>query len=143
MKRTRIALAFAVLMAFATATAQNIPARPVPPRLVNDYTSTLSVSQAEKLERKLVAYNDSTSTQIAVVLVGSLDGYPIADYAHALAESWGVGGRQGTSLKVTVSVVLWVNQGLAGMENAGQREPFPGRAALLERHPADSESFLR
>lgn len=44
---------------------------------------------------------------------------------------------------VTVSVALWVNQGLAGMENAGQREPFPGRTVLLERHPVDSESFLR
>jgi uncharacterized protein len=40
-----------------------------------------------------VAYNDSTSTQIAVVMLSSLDGYPIEDYAFELGERWGVGQK--------------------------------------------------
>lgn len=70
--------------------AQTFPAKPN--RLVNDYTQTLSTDQINQLEQKLVAFDDSTSTQIAVVLVKSLEGYDVADYTQRLAESWGVGG---------------------------------------------------
>ena len=73
--------------------AQDIPDRPLPPRLVNDYTGTLAPEQLAALERKLVAFNDSTSTQIAVVLVKSLNGYDKADYTYRLAEKWGVGQK--------------------------------------------------
>ena len=44
--------------------AQKIPARPNPPRLVNDFANILTDKQERALEHKLVAYNDSTSTQI-------------------------------------------------------------------------------
>jgi uncharacterized protein len=63
-------------------------------RLVNDYTQTLSAQQIDQLEQKLVAFNDSTSTQIAVVLVKSLEGYDVSDYGVRLAESWGIGGAK-------------------------------------------------
>jgi uncharacterized protein len=76
-----------------TARAQNIPARPNPPRLVNDFTATLSKSQIQQLETKLVDYNDSTSTQIVVVLVSDLGNYEAADFAYKLGESWGVGRK--------------------------------------------------
>jgi len=45
------------------------------------------------LERKLVAFNDSTSTQIAIVIVPSLMGYDKSDYAQRLAEKWGIGQK--------------------------------------------------
>jgi len=73
--------------------AQDIPDRPSPPKLVNDFTGTLAPEQVVSLERKLVAFNDSTSTQIAVVLVKSLNGYDKADYTYRLAEKWGVGQK--------------------------------------------------
>ena len=66
---------------------------PNPPRLVNDYTGTLSASQIETLERKLVAYNDSTSTQILVLLVDDLQEYSIEQYATEIGHSWGVGQK--------------------------------------------------
>jgi uncharacterized protein len=69
--------------------AQDFPVKP--DRLVNDYTNTLSVDQVNQLEQKLVAFDDSTSTQIAVVIIKSLGGYEIADYASRLGEKWGVG----------------------------------------------------
>ncbi len=74
--------------------AQKVPARPSPPRLVNDYTGTLTPDQAAHLEQKLVAYDDSTSTQIAVVIVASTDGSEISDYNVALGRAWGVGGKE-------------------------------------------------
>jgi uncharacterized protein len=70
---------------------QNLPARP--DRLVNDYTNTLSAAEISALEGKLVAFDDSTSTQIAVVLIQSLDGNDISDYGTKLAHSWGIGQK--------------------------------------------------
>ena len=73
--------------------AQNLPPRPDPPRLVNDLTNSLNTDQINRLEQKLVSYNDSTSTQIAVVLINTLDGYPIEEYAFRMGESWGIGQK--------------------------------------------------
>ena len=73
--------------------AQKILARPNPPRLVNDYTNTLTPDQKAFLEQKLVAIDDSTSTQIAVVIVNNLDGYDVSDYAVKLGREWGIGGK--------------------------------------------------
>jgi len=74
--------------------AQNIPERPVPPRLVNDFAGVLNEGEANSLEQKLVSFNDSTSTQIAIVIVPSLMGYDKADYAQRLGEKWGIGQKQ-------------------------------------------------
>jgi uncharacterized protein len=73
--------------------AQQYPERPNPPRLVNDFTGTLQPEEVSRLEDKLLAYNDSTSTQIAIVMISSLDGYPVDDYAITLAERWGIGQK--------------------------------------------------
>jgi uncharacterized protein len=73
--------------------SQNIPDRPVPPRLVNDYAGILKSEEIGSLEGKLVRFNDSTSTQIAIVIVPSLEGYDISDYAQRLAEKWGIGQK--------------------------------------------------
>lgn len=70
-----------------------IPDQPQPPRLVNDFTNTLSADEQMQLEHKLVSYNDTTSTQILVVLVGDLAGYDEADFAFRIGEKWGVGQR--------------------------------------------------
>jgi uncharacterized protein len=73
--------------------SQNIPERPVPPRLVNDFARMLKAEEVNMLEQKLVIFNDSTSTQIAIVIVPSLEGYDKADYAQRLAEKWGIGQK--------------------------------------------------
>lgn len=73
--------------------SQDIPARPDPPRLVNDFAGILSAGEAQNLEDKLVALNDSTSTQIAVVIVKSLNGYDKFEYSRLIAEQWGVGQK--------------------------------------------------
>ncbi len=62
-----------------------------PPRLVSDYINLLSNQEFQALESKLVAYNDSTSTQIAIVIERSTEGENIFTYAQRLSETWGIG----------------------------------------------------
>jgi uncharacterized membrane protein YgcG len=83
--------------------AQNLPPRPNPPRLVNDLAGLMQPGEADALESKLVAYNDSTSSQIAVVTVPNLGGDEIASYAQALYQSWGI-GRKGKDNGILVLV---------------------------------------
>ncbi len=71
--------------------AQSLLPRPEPPRLVNDLAGVLSAGEAQALENKLVAFNDSTSNQIAVVIVSDLQGYDRSEFAYRVARDWGVG----------------------------------------------------
>ena len=79
--------------AWTRAWAQEVPPRPSPPRLVNDLAGMLRPDEIQALEQKLVAYNDSTSSQVAVVTVPTLGDYDIFDYAQKLYETWGIGQR--------------------------------------------------
>lgn len=90
-KYFKITMISALLLA-GLVKAQDFPA--TPSKLVNDYTNTLSASDVERLERKLVAFDDSTSTQIAVVVMQSTGQYDIADYGVRLAQRWGIGGKE-------------------------------------------------
>jgi len=73
------------------AQAQTLLPKPEPPRLVNDFAGVLSSGEVQTLESKLVAFNDSTSNQIAVVIVNDLQGYDRSDFAYRVARDWGVG----------------------------------------------------
>lgn len=86
-------ISLAILVATISGFSQDFPSRPVPPRLVNDFTGTLSGGEVNALEQKLVAFNDSTSTQIAVVIIPDLKGYDKTDYAVRLGNSWGIGQK--------------------------------------------------
>lgn len=72
-----------------------VPPRPVPPRLANDFAGILSENELQQLEQRLVAYSDSTSTQITVVTISDLQGYDAADMAQRIGQEWGV-GQKGT-----------------------------------------------
>ncbi len=80
-------------MSLLVVKAGDIPDRPYPPKLVNDYTGILKLNEVNQLERKLVAYNDTTSTQIVIVIVPSLNGHDKSDFAYSLGEKWGVGQK--------------------------------------------------
>jgi uncharacterized protein len=92
----RFLLIISLLFSFSVLAQDDsdIPSRPSPARLVNDFTHSLTPAQVEALEHKVVAYNDSTSTQIAIVLIKTLGDYDIADYALRLGRKWGVGGKE-------------------------------------------------
>ncbi|WP_375416282.1 TPM domain-containing protein [uncultured Hymenobacter sp.] len=101
--------------------AQGVPPRPTPPRLVNDLANLLQPAEAEALEQKLVAYDDSTSTQIAIVTVPTLGDQEVAAYAQELFTAWGI-GRAGKNNGLLVLVSLqprkaWIQTGY-GLEGA-------------------------
>ena len=79
------------LLCASFVSGQDIPEPMSPPRLVNDFAGIFSSVEQQALEQKLLAYNDSTSTQIYVVTVGDLKGYAISDFAFRLGEEWGIG----------------------------------------------------
>ncbi len=91
--KTLVFLLFPSLIFITNLQADELPPRPFPPRLVNDLAGIIDPSAIIQLEQKLVAFNDTTSTQIAVVTVPSLYGYEIADFTDRLAEKWGVGQK--------------------------------------------------
>jgi uncharacterized protein len=80
----------------------------LPPKsstLVTDFTNTLSASDKQQLEQKLVAFNDSTSTQIAVVIMKSVGDYDINDYGQKLGRAWGI-GQKGKNNGILVLVAM-------------------------------------
>ncbi len=90
-----------------------IPQRPVPPRLVNDFAGILSESEVISLERHLVAYSDSTSTQITVVIMSDLQGYDIDDMAQRIGQEWGV-GQSNTNNGLVILIKPKVNNSPGG-----------------------------
>jgi uncharacterized protein len=71
-----------------------IPAKPSPPRLVNDFAHLLSGEEQQRLESDLTHYFDSTSTQITIVTLADLGDYDIVDWAVEIGKKWGVGMKQ-------------------------------------------------
>ena len=63
-------------------------------QLVNDFAGVLTSDQKRALELKLVQFDDSTSTQIVVVIVPNIGDFEIADYGVKLGRAWGVGGKE-------------------------------------------------
>jgi len=78
-------------MLFSAQVWAQIPERPNPPRLVNDLADIIDAQQEQSLEQFLTAFADSTSNQITVVTVPSLNGYEPAEMATEIGHQWGVG----------------------------------------------------
>ena len=104
-----------------SASAQNLVAPPNPPKLVNDFAGVLSKEQVAILEEKLVALDDSTSNQIAVVILKSLEGYDVQDYANKLFRSWGIGNKKTNNGVLILASIedrkIWIEVGY-GLEGA-------------------------
>ena len=88
MKLTKLFIVFIVaLFSLNNIAAQNVIPRANPPVLVTDLAGVLSPEEKQALENKLVAVDDASSNQIAVVILPTLDGNPIEEYALKLAAS--------------------------------------------------------
>jgi uncharacterized protein len=93
-----------LLISFGTLAQKDIPERPSPPRLVNDFVgNVLSQSEVNALEQKLRGYADSTSTQLTIVIVQDLNGYEPIEFAYRIGDKWGVGQKG----KDNGIVLLW------------------------------------
>jgi uncharacterized protein len=95
MKSIRIfLLMIGAFVCFNTIVAQNVLPKPSTPQLVTDIAGVLSPEQKQALENKLVAIDDSSSNQIAVVILPTLEGNPIEEYATKLFREWGIGNTK-------------------------------------------------
>lgn len=117
----KLLLILLLVGSFVTGIAQNVIPPPNPPKLVNDYAGVLSKEQVAILEEKLVALDDSTSNQIAVVILKSLDGYEVQEYANKLFRSWGIGNKKTNNGVLILASIddrkIWIEVGY-GLEGA-------------------------
>lgn len=101
--------------------SQKVLPRPDPPRLVNDAAGVLTPEQVATLEHKLVALDDSTSNQIAVVLIKTLDDVAIEEYAVKLFNEWGIGNKKTKNGVLIIAAIddrkMWIEVG-SGLEGA-------------------------
>lgn len=74
--------------------AQDVPAKPNPPTRVNDLAHVMTPDQVDALEHKLVAFNDSTTSDIVIVTVPDIGNSSIEDYALKILRTWGVGDKK-------------------------------------------------
>ena len=84
---------------------QTIPAKPQPPRLVNDLAHAMTADQVAVLENKLDAYDDSTSVQIAVITMATIGDDAIEDVALKILRVWGVGNKKTNNGMVILAAI--------------------------------------
>lgn len=80
-------------VSFSMGQNPDIPGPTNPQRLVTDFANVLSPEEVNGLENKLVEYNNTSSTQIAVVIVKTLNGYEPSDFGVRILEKWGIGQK--------------------------------------------------
>ena len=101
--------------------AQEVLPRPNPPRLVTDQAGVLSAGELQALEQKLVALDDSSSNQIAVVLIKTLNDRPVEEYATKLFREWGIGNKKTNNGVLILAAIddrkVWIEVGY-GLEGA-------------------------
>lgn len=61
---------------------------------VNDYAGMISSEAENIIKEKLIALEESDSTQVVIVTVNNLDGYPIEEYSIKLVEKFKIGQKK-------------------------------------------------
>lgn len=88
----RMLVLFVTLCSYSNVFAQfDIPKKPDFQTSVYDYINLLSASEKNNLEKKLVKYSDTTSTQIVVAIISSTQGENIGLLAPRWGQEWGIG----------------------------------------------------
>lgn len=86
----RLTACLLLCLAAVTVLAQ-VPPRPNPPRLVNDFAGILG--ECQWLEDSLEKIAMETSNQICVVTMEDFGGYDKAMMAYSIGQEWGVGNK--------------------------------------------------
>lgn len=89
----KIVTIIGAFVCFVFVSNAQIPERPVPPQLVNDFANVLTENESTQLENELVQFAQATSTQIVVVTVADLEGNDPGSFAFQIGEKWGVGQK--------------------------------------------------
>jgi uncharacterized protein len=67
---------------------------PKPEGFVNDFANVLNEQTEESLRQTLLILQQSTSVEVAVLTVNSLQGRTIEDYSITVAREWGIGTKE-------------------------------------------------
>jgi uncharacterized protein len=81
-----------ILLLYSTSLAQ--PEVPQLPNWANDFTSTLSPQELQQLNFRLKSYEDTTTNQLVSLMIASIDGYPLEEYAFEVAEKNKIGTKE-------------------------------------------------
>lgn len=91
MKKIIIPLVWVLLLAIATCGyAQEVPKLS---GYVNDYAGMLSKDEADRISRDLELYESSTSIQVFILTIQSLEGEDIEGFSIKVAEAWKAGHK--------------------------------------------------
>ena len=109
---------FFLLIAVPVYSQSNIPAKPNPPRLVNNlsrqFPDFLSDSEESALESKLENFSNETSNQIVVVIIDDFGGDDANTFATKLGREWSVGQKDFNN-----GIIILINP----TGSKGHREP--------------------
>ena len=100
-KARRLTTVALLLCVTALAAMAQVPARPNPPRLVNDFAGILG--DCQWLEDSLERIAMETSNQICVVTMNDFGGYDKSWMAYSIGEQWGV-GKKGNNNGVVILI---------------------------------------
>lgn len=124
MKFQRIRKIFFLLFFFIPVfqvSSKELLKKPVPFRLVVDLAGVLSPVENESLNTRLRLFDDSSSTQICIVIDKSLEGEDLFDYSFRIAREWGIGQKdKNNGLLVYLAIkekrsIIQVGYGLEGI----------------------------
>jgi uncharacterized protein len=121
-----------VLAVIPASAAQNAPGVPPFPALtgpVVDDAHLLPEDVFEQLSQKLDDYSRANGTQLVVVTLPTLNGYPIENYGYQLGRHWGI-GQKGK------------NNGALLIVDAGEKQVRIEVGYGLEGTLTDAQSFL-
>lgn len=102
--------------------------------LVFDYGAILTQQQNNYLQQKLIAYNDSTGTQIVLFTIDELGKYDLELTAAKIGESWGVGQQEednGMVILISEKDRVMTIQGGYGMQ---AKMPATLQKIIIDQH---------
>ena len=90
---TKLVLGLAFFTTLLTQAQEPLSKKETQFKGVYDYAHILSNQETQELSQKLIKYSDTTSTQIAIAIVKSLNGQDISMFATEKAQEWGIGQK--------------------------------------------------
>lgn len=70
----------------------------------NDYANILDINQKQHIESILQALDDSTSNQLVIVIIESLNGYPIENLSYEIADKNKIGTKKNNGILMLIAI---------------------------------------
>lgn len=86
-------LFFVLIFLLLTASGFTQPKVPELSAWVTDYTNTLTSSEINNLSVRLKSFADSTSSQIVILMIPTLNNYPLEMYSYSVAAKNKIGTK--------------------------------------------------